>query len=307
VFGSHLSIAGSLVNALRQAEALRLDTVQIFTKNQQQWRVRPLDPAVVREWRAETARLGWDRGGPTGGGRTVSHASYLINLASPDDELWRRSVDLMTEEIERCEALAIPFLVHHPGSYTDGSPESGLARIVDAYTELFRRTPGYSTVSCLEGTVGAGRTLGGRFEHLAELRRRILDASGQSDRLGFCLDTCHMHAAGYDLRTREQARGVLGEFDRVCGLAHVRVVHLNDSSGAAGSKLDRHAHIGEGTIGGGVRRLRSSGFAEFVNHPALARVPKILETPKGNTPRGTPWDLVNVNRLRRLVERRAGE
>jgi deoxyribonuclease-4 len=302
VFGSHLSIAGSLVNALRQAEALGLDTVQIFTKNQQQWRARPLDAGAVAEWRGEVSRLGWDRGGPTGGGRTVSHASYLINLASPRDDLWRKSVDLMTDEIERCETLAIPFLVHHPGSYTDGSPESGLGRIVEAYRELFRRTAGYATVSCLEGTVGAGRTLGGRFEHLAHLRARIVEHTGQDRRVGFCLDTCHMHAAGYDLSTRDKARNVLQEFDAMCGLGHVHVVHLNDSRGAAGSKLDRHAHIGEGTIGGGTSRLEHSGFAEFVNHPRFARVPKILETPKGNSPKGLPWDRVNTDRLRRLVE-----
>jgi len=308
VFGGHLSIAGSLANALREGEALGLDTVQVFTKNQRQWKAGPLDAAAVGEWRSEVARLGWDKGGPTGGGRTVAHAGYLINLASPDDGLWRRSIDLMTVEVERCEALAIPFLVHHPGSYTTGTLDAGLSRIVAAYSEVFTRTRGFSTVSCLEGTVGAGRTIGGAFEHLAALRARIAEATGSPARVGFCLDTCHLHAAGYDLSTRGKARGVLAEFDGLCGLAHVRVVHLNDSKGAAGSRLDRHAHVGAGTIGGGTARARlaASGLAEFVNHPAFARVPKILETPKGVTEAGTPWDRVNVARLRGLVERPSG-
>lgn len=304
MFGSHLSIAGAMTNALREGESLGLDTVQVFTKNQQQWKARPLEPSAVAEWRREVARLGWDKGGPTGGGRTVSHASYLINLASPDDELWPKSLDLMTDEIERCEALAIPFLVHHPGSFTTSTLDDGLSRIVAAYTELFGRTRGYATVSCLEGTVGAGRTIGGAFEHLATLRQRIADATGAPSRVAFCLDTCHLHAAGYDLSTRQKARDVLALFDARCGLAHVKVLHLNDSKGAAGSRLDRHAHIGDGTIGGGTTRakLAASGFAEFVNHPAFARVPKILETPKDDPKPGRPWDRVNLDRLRRLVQ-----
>jgi deoxyribonuclease-4 len=297
VFGSHLSIAGSLVNALEEGERLGLDTVQIFTKNQQQWKAKPLDPGVVRDWRAGVDRLGW-------GGRTVSHASYLINLASVNDELWRKSVDLMTDEVERCEALGVAFLVHHPGSFVGSDLETGLSRIARAYAELFRRTPGYRTVSCLEGTVGAGSTIGGRFEELARLRAMIVDAAGQPGRVGFCLDTCHMHAAGYDLSRRAAAEGHLAQFERLCGPAHLRVLHVNDSKGAAGSKLDRHAHIGAGTIGGGpgTASLRASGFAAFVNHPRFASVPKILETPKEATKAGTPMDRINLGRLRRLMD-----
>ena len=151
MFGSHLSIAGSLINALHEAERLRLDTVQIFTKNQQQWKAKPLDPAEIHRWREEIARLGWQ-------GRTVAHASYLINLASPDDGLWRKSTDLMREEIERCEALEIPFLVHHPGAFTTSTREAGIDRIARAYAELSASTRGYKTVSCLENTVGGGST-----------------------------------------------------------------------------------------------------------------------------------------------------
>lgn len=307
MFGSHLSIAGSMVNALHEAEQLGLDTVQVFTKNQQQWKAKPLDPTMVQEWRAEVARLGWNEGGPGdakgGGGRTVSHASYLINLASPDDELWRKSINLMIDEIERCEMLGIPVLVHHPGSYTTSSLDLGLARIAEAYKEILASTAGYATVSCLEGTVGAGRTIGGKFEELARLREMIIDRTSQPDRIGYCLDTCHVHAAGYDLSTRELARSALARFNELCGLRHLKAFHINDSKGGVGSKLDRHAHIGEGTVGGGDTpgKLAASGFAEVVNRPELARVPRILETPKGETESGTPFDTINLKRLRALI------
>jgi deoxyribonuclease-4 len=311
VFGSHLSIAGSMVNALLEAESLGLDTVQVFTKNQQQWKVAPLDPGVVGEWRSHVDRLGWQ-------GRTVSHASYLINLASVSDELWAKSVDLITVEVERCEVLGIPFLVHHPGSFTGSTLEHGLRRITEAYGEVFSRTRGFKTVSCLEGTVGAGSLIGGRFEHLARLRESIAATSGEPDRIGFCLDTCHMHAAGYDMSTRRAAEHALAEFDRVCGLSHLKVFHINDSKGGAGSKLDRHQHIGMGTIGGGLKRptaakLGASGFAAVVNNPRCRDIPKILETPKEERSRSGPvaqlrgrspkrLDFINLQRLKDLIE-----
>lgn len=293
LFGSHLSIAGSIVNALHEAERLGFDTVQIFTKNQQQWRARPLDPAVVADWRVQVKRLGWER-------RTVSHASYLINLASPDDVLWRRSIDLMTDEIERCETLGIPLLVHHPGAYTTSSHEAGVARIGAAYREVFTRTRGFSTVSCLEGTVGCGSIMGRTFEELAQLRAAIIDHTGEPSRIGYCLDTCHMHAGGYDLATRAGADAAFDAFHRACGLPNLRVLHVNDSKSPVGSRLDRHAHIGEGTIGRG--RLESTGFRAVVNRAELKGIPKILETPKGTTPGGTPYDTLNLRRLKRLVD-----
>lgn len=303
-----------MVNALNEGETLGLGCVQVFTKNQQQWAAKPLDVGMVREWHAKVKSLGWDTGGPDGRGGIVSHASYLINLASCKDDLWRKSVDLMLDEIERCEQLAIPYLVHHPGSWVGSDLASGVQRIEDAYAELFAKTKGYRTVSCLEGTVGAGSTIGGRFEELALLRERIAGRTGQHARIAFCLDTCHMHAAGYDLSTRANGDRVLAEFDRVCGLPHLRVLHCNDSKGKAGSKLDRHEHIGEGTIGGTVKahagsgtytpkRLKDSGFTSFMAHPAIAALPKVLETPKVNDEKGKPYDLINLKRLMSLQGR----
>lgn len=291
MFGSHLSIAGNMSNALREAEGLGMDTVQVFTKNQQQWKVPPLPKEIVAEWKTEVARLGWQ-------GRVVAHASYLINLASPNDELWEKSIGLMRVEIERCEELEIPFLVHHPGSSTTSSAEAGIGRIAAAYQRLMKETAGYRTVSCLENTVGSGANLGGPFEQLAELRSRIVDATGLPHRVGYCLDTCHAHAFGHDMGSRKAAEATLAQFDRVCGLAHLRALHLNDSKGARGSHLDRHEHIGEGTLS--PKSLSDSGFSAVVNHPELVEKPKILETPKGNNPAGTPWDGVNLGKLRKL-------
>ena len=313
MFGSHLSIAGSMVNALTDAVALGLDTVQVFTKNQQQWAAKPLDPGMVKEWRAKVKEIGFDRSGPTDAkgmhrGGITSHASYLINLAAPDDTLWNKSIDLMTDEIERCETLGIPFLVHHPGAYTTSDLATGLARIAAAYKTIFQRTKGYATVSCLEGTVGAGSQIGGPFDELATLRTQIIDATGEPARIGFCLDTCHMHAAGYDMATRATGDKALAEFDRLCGFSNLKAFHINDSKGAVGSHLDRHMHIGEGTIGGqgpgnppgDLARVLDSGFAAVVNHPTLADVPKHLETPKDDPVGGVAWDTLNVARLRAL-------
>jgi deoxyribonuclease IV len=296
LFGSHLSISGNLSNALREAESLKMDTVQVFTKNQQQWRVKPLEREVVEEWTAEVARLGWD-------GRITAHASYLINLASPNDDLWAKSIDLMRVEIERCEALGIPFLIHHPGSPTGAGTEFGLRRIAGAYQRLLKETAGFRTVSCLENTCGAGSTIGGPFEELATLRAMIAERTGAEARVGYCIDTCHAHAAGYDLSTRARAEEAIERLGATCGLRNVRALHLNDSKGAAGSHLDRHAHIGQGTIGSnnGKPDVQNSGFAAFVCRPEFRAIPKILETPKGQNKVGTPYDALNLRRLRKLA------
>jgi deoxyribonuclease-4 len=297
MFGSHLSIAGSMVNALHEAEKLTLDTVQVFTKNQQQWKAKPLDPAMVKEWGTEVARLKWSD-------RIVSHASYLINLASANDELWEKSVALMLDEIERCETLGIRYLVHHPGAAVGQTREEGLARIAKAYKQLFKSTKGYTTVSCLENTAGAGTTLGRSFEELASLRAMILDQTGcPQARIGYCIDTCHAHAAGYDISTRAGGEAMLASLASVCGIENVRALHMNDSKAPAASNRDRHAHIGEGTIGNGTtpKKLASSGFVAVLANPVLRQVPKIMETPKEDAEDGTPMDTINLKRLRSLV------
>ncbi len=294
LLGSHLSIAGNMSNALRTAEDLGLDCVQVFTKNQQQWKVPPLKDEVITEWRSEVDRLGWRTNGTKG--RLVSHASYLINLGSPNDELWEKSIGLMIEEVTRCDTLGIPFLVHHPGAYTTSTEDEGLDRIAMAYERLLVETDGMKVVLCLENTVGSGSNLGGPFEQLADLRKRILKRNRKPSRVGYCFDTCHAHAFGYDVAANDTAKATMDEFDRRCGLKNLRVVHLNDSKKACGSRADRHEHIGKGTIG-------SPGFREVVNRPELADAPMIMETPKGEDDDGTAFDTLNARRLRRLVAR----
>lgn len=296
MLGSHLSIAGSMTNALDEARALGLDCVQVFTKNQQQWKVRPLEDGEVARWSAARAAMGWAPG-PAGdrGQRVVSHASYLINLASAEPELHAKSVALMREEIERCQRLGIGPLVFHPGAHTTSTREEGLARVAAACADLLRQTAGYAVTLCFENVAGAGSTLGRTLEELADLRRRTLEASGAPQwRVGFCIDTCHAHAAGYDLSSARGAREFLDGVAAVLGEGAVRVLHLNDSKGAAGSRLDRHEHIGRGRIG-------ETGFAEVVRRPTLRDIPWVMETPKDGGEGGKPWDAVNAEALRRLM------
>ncbi len=302
MFGSHLSIAGSMVNALITARTLSLDCVQVFTKNQQQWAAPPLKPEEVLAWRRALIEMGWAMDKPGASrrsdahpSRVVAHASYLANLASPDDTLRTRSIQMLLLELNRCHELGIPLLVFHPGAATDGEPLAGERRIVYACAELLAQTAGHRTVLCLENVVGAGTTIGREFEQLARMRDQIIAlARGGNERIGFCLDTCHMHAGGYDLSTAESSARALEHAENTLGLVNVRCLHLNDSKGAAGSRLDRHAHIGEGTIG-------VAGFGPWVTSPLLHNVPKIMETPKGEGPGGVDCDTVNVARLRSIA------
>lgn len=303
MLGSHLSIAGSMVNALNEAHRLGMDCVQVFTKNQRQWKAKPLDPDEVRVWRDRLRELGWSEQPQS---RLVSHNSYLINLASPDPELRDKSIALQREELERCEALGIPFCVAHPGAHLgeppakgsrlalDGtftaSERSGLDRIVSALDEIHNALRGYKVLTLLETTVGAGTSLGYDFAHLANVREHVKEPN----RIGFCLDSCHVHAAGYDLSTAAATAAMLEQFNERCGLEHLRAMHLNDSVGARGSRKDRHAHIGHGTIG-------LDAFRTIVNDTRLRSIPMILETEKADHESGEPWDAINLRVLRDLI------
>lgn len=304
MFGSHLSIAGGMVNALAKARELELDCVQVFTKNQRQWKSKPLADDERATWLDELGAMNWNTGLKPA--HVVSHNSYLVNMASPDADAWRKSVDLQRDELERCEALDIPLLVAHPGAHLGAarSPKepndltaepsadekAGLDRIVNALDQLHGELPGYRVITCLETTVGSGTNLGYAFHHLRYLRERVK----APERIGFCFDTCHVTAAGYDMTTDAKAEAVLSEWDDVCGFDGLYCFHFNDSVGAVGSRKDRHAHIADGTCG-------LSCFRAIVNHPRFRSVPKILETPKEDTPKGEPWDVENVRRLKRLI------
>ena len=283
-FGAHMSVAGGLENAFSAGVAVGCDCLQIFVKNQRQWRAAPLAESQVAAYRAAARETGLTP--------VVAHASYLINLASPDTALRKRSVAAMVDELQRCEALGIVALVFHPGAHLSDTMEAGIKRVARSLDQVHRRCPGFRTTILLEATAGQGSAIGYRFAQLAA----VLEVVGEPERLGLCLDTCHLFAAGYDCRTPEGYESMIEELDSAIGLASVRCIHMNDSKRELGSRVDRHEHIGKGKIG-------KQGLAHFVNDPRFAHVPMILETPKGKDGRGTNLDKVNLKRLKGLIGR----
>lgn len=282
MFGSHLSIAGGLHNALLDAQRLGMDSVQVFTANQRQWKPKPPDPDTVSQWH--------DHRRDADGMPVVSHNSYLINLASPDAANREKSIALFRSELERCEALDVPHAVTHPGSHVGAGEDKGLRRVARSLDRIHKDTAGLNVVTLLEVTAGQGTNLGASFDHL----RRIIDLAADPDRLEICLDTAHLIAAGYDLTSAAGAEATLRELDEAIGIGRVKCVHVNDSKHGVGSRKDRHEHIGHGHVS-------LDAFAVICNEPAFASVPKILETPKGDSPDGRPWDAVNLEILRGLV------
>lgn len=285
MFGSHLSIAGGVHNALIAAQSLGIGAVQIFTANQRQWSPKGLSADAIALWEEQRAKLDVKQ--------VVSHDSYLINVASPKAEPRERSIALLRDELLRCEALNIPWLVMHPGSHLESDEQAGLAQVAAALDELHDALPDIGVTICLEITAGQGTNLGHRLEHLAA----IIQAVKAPDRLAVCLDTAHMLGAGYDLTSAKGAKATLREVDRVVGLDRVKVLHLNDSKAPLGSRKDRHEHIGHGHVS-------LEAFEVFVNEPAFADAPMILETAKEPAPDGRPWDAINLDTLRGLVRRR---
>ena len=282
--GAHESIAGGLVNAFERGHDATCDAIQIFTKSSRQWRARSLSEAEIAAWRERM-----DAEATSGGiFPVVVHSSYLINVGSPKATTWQKSYDALKVELERCEALGVRHLVLHPGSHLKAGEEVGLANVARALSQLHAATPGFQAMVCLEGMAGQGTNLGYTFEQLAWL----LEHTDQGERLGICLDSCHLYAAGYDVRTAEGYAETMDAFDRVIGLERLQVVHLNDSVHELGSRRDRHTHIGEGTIG-------LEGFRNFVNDPRLADLPGLLETDKSDD---LHEDIENLERLRGLID-----
>jgi deoxyribonuclease-4 len=278
-FGAHMSIAGGLHKAFGQGQRAGCDVIQLFSKNQQQWRARTLVEEEVARFKEEQARSGIPA--------ALVHDSYLINLASPDDALWEKSAVAFGEELARCAALGVPYLVTHPGAHTGSGEEAGLERVALALSRLFDAGAGEDVTVLLETTAGQGSCLGHRFEHLA----RIIERCSRPERLGVCVDTCHIFAAGYDMRTSAAYAATMAELERAVGLERVRAFHLNDSLKGLGSRVDRHTHIGEGCIG-------LEGFRALVNDPRFAGLPMVLETPKGDDVEG---DIKNLATLRELI------
>jgi deoxyribonuclease-4 len=284
LLGAHKSIAGGYHNALSAAAALGCDTVQIFTKNNNQWRAKPLSDVDIALFRAKLAE--------TGLRLPMAHDAYLINLASPDETLYRRSVESFIEETQRAEALGLAYLVTHPGTPTDGNTAAGLERIIAALDETQRRCPKFKVMILLETTAGQGKSLGARFEELAVILRGVKEPN----RLGVCLDTCHVFAAGYALGSKRDYDQTFEEFDRLIGIEKLRAFHLNDSLKPRGSRVDRHAHIGQGLLG-------LEPFRRLVNDPRFAHHPMVIETPKENAS-GEAMDPINLHTLRSLARRK---
>jgi deoxyribonuclease IV len=279
LLGAHMSIAGGLDRALWRGRDVGCSVVQIFLKNQLQWAAKPYTADEIRSF---------TRAWRDSGIRTVfAHATYLINLAAPAAAEWRRAVAAFHDELERAEALGLPFVIIHPGSHKGTGLEAGIERIAKALDELMARTRGYRVKVLLENTAGGGATVGRSFEELAA----ILDAVRSDERIGVCLDTCHLFAAGYDISRREGYADTMAQCGRLLGFDRVYVFHLNDAKQPLGSGLDRHEKIGRGHLG-------REAFRRLLNDRRFARVPMALETPKDPEPRADREALALLRRLR---------
>jgi deoxyribonuclease IV len=289
--GAQMSTAGGIHRAYERGQETGCESILLFTKSNRQWAARPLTGDDIARFEAATAEF--DQIFPV-----AAHASYLINIASDKPDLWEKSRQALKIELERAGQLGIPYLTFHPGAYVDTDEETGLANIARGLQAVLDETAetAPNTTLCLETMAGQGTTLGHKFEHLATLLEACGHDGGRHPRLGVCFDTCHVFAAGYDIRTAEAYAATMNEFDQVVGLAHIKCFHFNDSKFELGAKKDRHAHIGQGYIG-------EEGFAHFLNDPRWAAHAAHLETPKTETEEDgseTEMDLVNLATLRRL-------
>ncbi len=278
--GAHMSIAGGMPLAVERAVSVGAGALQVFVKSSNQWAARPFAAGEAAGFRDAARRAGL-------AAHTIAHASYLINLASPDDALWKHSQESLREELERCAALGIPYLVVHPGSHTGSGEEAGLARIAGALDRVLRATAGVGVL--LETTAGQGSSLGSSFEQIAWILAQV----GREPWLGVCFDTCHALAAGYEFRDARSYRETFFLLGRVIGLGRLKAFHLNDSKAELGSRLDRHEHIGRGKVG-------LEAFRLILNDPRFRELPMVLETPKGED---LAEDRENLAILRAMVGR----
>jgi len=278
LFGAHVSVAGGLENAFVNGLDAGCTALQIFTKNANRWQAKP-----IADEDAAAFRKAWKESGI---GPVMAHDAYLINLASPKNGVWEKSKTALRDELDRCARLGITDLVMHPGAHLGTGEDIGLKRIRQAFHEILPESPPQVRL-LLENTAGQGSYLGGDFAHLAALLENF-----DEQRFGVCFDTCHAHTAGYDLSTAEGYEKVMTEFDRLIGFDRIKAFHLNDCLKPCGSKVDRHAHIGQGTIG-------RTGFACLMRDPRFAKSPMVLETPKGDN---GEMDRTNLALLRQLAK-----
>jgi deoxyribonuclease IV len=279
-FGAHMSTGGGVWKALERGRGIACEVVQFFVKNNMQWFGKPFAPTALAQYANEFNTCGF--------ACVFGHSGYLINLGAPASDNREKSLKSLTQEIQMATDLGLPFLVMHPGAHLGTGEAAGFKQIVAGLNEVFRTTKGSPVRIALENTAGQGSCLGQRMEHLAE----IYDGVDRQERLGICLDTAHFFAAGYDIRTEKGWNAVLGELDQFVGLDQVLAFHLNDSKTELGSRVDRHAGIGQGKIG-------REAFRHIVNDPRFKNHPGCLETPKGKDLRE---DVENLGILRGLVK-----
>jgi deoxyribonuclease-4 len=280
LLGAHMSIRGGVSMAIERARSIQCTAMQIFVKNNMQWFARPLRGDEIRAFLDHVQR-----------GELLSifgHANYLINLAATNRQFHANSIRALSEELTRANQLELPFLVVHPGAHLGAGEAAGLERIVESIDRVLAALPKIKTRIALETTAGQGSCLGSKFEHLAYIISRVRE----TERLCVCLDTAHVFAAGYDIRSESSVQMTFREFDRVIGKDRLVAIHLNDSKTACGSRVDRHEHIGKGRIG-------LDGFGFIMRNRRFSKIPKVLETPKGNDLRE---DVMNLRTLRKLME-----
>ena len=280
LLGAHFSIAGGIHKALYTARDYRCTAVQIFTKNASTWKERILSDQDMEAF--DRARQETDITA------IASHTAYLINLGSPEKKKFDRSCSALIQEMARAAQLGIPWVLHHPGAHMETGEAAGIKRISEGINRVLCESKKNGPRLLLETCAGQGTTLGHTFEQLAAIVEKV----EQPERLGFCFDTCHIFAAGYDIRTETAYHKTMAAFDAVLGLDRLKVIHLNDALRDLGSKVDRHTHIGKGEIG-------LPGFSLIMNDERLAHIPKILETPKKEG--GIDWDRRNLDCLRAML------
>lgn len=279
--GAHMSIAGGIHRAFERGLQAGCRTLQVFLKNSNQWRAKPLDD--------EDRRLYMEARNQSGIAPVLAHSSYLINMATPDAALYQRSLAALVEELERAGFLGVPAVILHPGAHRGAGEAAGIAAVAAGLNRAFDRVPPPVSI-LLENTAGQGSSIGHNFEQLAGILDHVRDAG----RIGFCLDTCHLFAAGYDISTEAGYRKTLRLFDRLIGHKKIRAFHVNDCRKRLGCRVDRHTHIGQGFIG-------LEAFRCLVNDRRFAAIPKILETPKDQD---LTQDIMNLHTLRSLVRGR---
>ncbi len=279
LIGAHMSIAGGVFNAIAFGVEMDCATIQLFTKSNNQWKAKILTDEEVEQYFKDREKAAINP--------VVAHTSYLINIASPKEDIYKKSVESLIEEIERCDLLGIDDLVMHPGSYLDTTEEIGIKKIIDTLNDIFEKTHQLKARIALETTAGQGTNLGYKFEQLAEM----IDGIENKERISVCMDTCHIFAAGYDIRDKKSYEKTIKQFDNIIGLSYLRAMHLNDSKMEFGKKRDRHEHLGEGYIG-------ADAFKFIMQDERLNNIPKLLETPKERD--GINMDKVNLALLRKF-------